>query len=888
MNKLLKTLTCALLGGTMLFAVACQPDNPNTDDSGHGTTSQRYDPETRALMLSLGATEGLFNPFFYTSLNDGQVISQTQASLISVTTDPKDNDAAVPAVGENYPSVALDYTETYYDQQTGGNVLDNPAGAKRTEYEFVIKNGMKFSDGEPLTINDVLFTFYVYLDTAYIGSNTMYSVDIQGLTAYRTNNANADDGAENSEIYRSRAQSRLEKLINYGIGKGDDYTLEKFKSDTEAQADYAKIMDWFKQEVTNDWATCETSWQETYKEYRFTEAWQAYLFQEGLVQVQRRQKADGSSEDMLDENGKKYTTLDPWQTGAVGAQSGVTARQAEIDAIAERTTSEKIQQYITDNKIDTDNAEEYAKLQITKEYCVQRMYNEYDAPMKLDEILMYWATGGTAYSYFLSDERHKALEKSTSPIDYIRGISTYKTRTFNGKDLGAEHDVLKIAINDVDPAAIWQFGVNVVPLHYYSGTYTPKDKAEKDYVKAFDGEHNFGVERGDSEFFDKVLKDPKKNGVPVGAGPYMASTRNGGAATNGNDFKPLDLVYYERNPYFETMGKEIENAKIKYMRYRIVDEQRIISSIRNGEADYGEPSATSENQNTVDGEPETFGQAAYDTNGFGYVGINPKYVEDIEIRRIIMRAMNPNDSIRFYGSALAKVIYRPMSSTSWAYPTDCTTYKGYEIFTKASDIENALKELGYTKSGGVYQKNGKSLTYTFIIAGAAADDHPAYGMFTAAARLLNDAGFKITVTPDVNALKSLTTGELAVWAAAWSSGVDPDMFQVYHKDSNATSVLNWGYPEILNNKEKYPTEYEIINRMSDRIDEARKTTVKATRKKIYAQCLDDLMELAVELPVYQRKDLCVYNKTIINPETLNKNANATNGLLDRIWEVNYL
>lgn len=879
MNKLLKTLTCALLGGTMLFAVACKPGGSNND------------PETRALMLSLGATEGLFNPFFYTSLNDGQVISQTQASLISVTTNPNDNDAAVPAVGEDYPSVALAYTETYYDQQTGGNELKNPAGAKRTEYDFVIKNGMKFSDGEPLTIKDVLFTFYVYLDTAYIGSNTMYSVDIQGLTAYRTNNANAVDGKEDDSKYRSAAQLRLEKLINYGIGTGDEYTLEKFKSDTEAQADYANIMDWFKQEVTNDWATCETSWQETYKEYRFTEAWQAYLFQEGLVSVQRKQNENGSSEDMKDENGKKYTTLDPWQTGAVGAEDGKTGRQAEIDAIAELTTPEKIQQYITDNNIDTDNAEEYARLQITKEYCIQRMYNEYDAPNKLDDILKYWATGNTAYNYFLADERHKALNDPTAtPIDYIRGISTYKTSIFNGKDLGEEHDVLKIAINDVDPAAIWQFGVNVVPLHYYSGTYKAKDaEKEKDYVAAFDGEHNFGVERGDSGFFDKVLKDPAKNGVPVGAGPYMASTRNGGAVGygGGNDFKPLDLVYYERNPYFETMGKGIENAKIKYLRYKIVDEQRIISSIRNGEVDYGEPSATSENQAAVDGDA-TFGKAAYDTNGFGYVGINPKYVEDIEIRRIIMRAMNPNDSIRFYGSSLASVINRPMSSTSWAYPTGCTAY--YERFTKASDIEDAVKALGYTKSGdGVYQKDSKSLTYTFIIAGAAADDHPAYGMFTNAARLLNEAGFKITVTPDVNALKKLTTGELAIWAAAWSSGVDPDMFQVYHKDSKATSVLNWGYREILNDTtEKYKKERDIIDAMSEKIDEARKTTVKADRKALYATCLDYLMDLAVELPVYQRKDLCVYNKNIINPESLNKNANATNGLLDRIWEVNYL
>ena len=47
------------------------------------------------------------------------------------------------------------------------------------------------------------------------------------------------------------------------------------------------------------------------------------------------------------------------------------------------------------------------------------------------------------------------------------------------------------------------------------------------------------------------------------------------------------------------------------------------------------------------------------------------------------------------------------------------------------------------------------------------------------------------------------------------------------------------------------------------------------------------MELAVELPTYQRKDLVVYNKDVINPLTLNQNANAYEGVYDRRWEVDY-
>ena len=60
------------------------------------------------------------------------------------------------------------------------------------------------------------------------------------------------------------------------------------------------------------------------------------------------------------------------------------------------------------------------------------------------------------------------------------------------------------------------------------------------------------------------------------------------------------------------------------------------------------------------------------------------------------------------------------------------------------------------------------------------------------------------------------------------------------------------------------------------------------RFAIYTEALDMVMELAVEFPVYQRNDLFVYDKTLIDAKTLNQNPSTNSGLLDRIWEVNYL
>jgi peptide/nickel transport system substrate-binding protein len=130
---------------------------------------------------------------------------------------------------------------------------------------------------------------------------------------------------------------------------------------------------------------------------------------------------------------------------------------------------------------------------------------------------------------------------------------------------------------------------------------------------------------------------------------------------------------------------------------------------------------------------------------------------------------------------------------------------------------------------------------------------------------------------------------LEVWAAAWSSPIDPDMYQVYHKDSKATSVKNWGYDEIVRGTDsKYAYERNIVvNQLAPLIEAARETTNETERAEYYADALDLVMELAVELPTYQRNDLIVYNQQVINKNTLNTNPSPTSGVFDRIWEVNY-
>ena len=177
MKKIVKGIVCAGLACTLLASVGCK--------------NKKLDPEERHLSLSTAALDGNFNPFFYTSQNDGSMLSHTQISLLT------SNENGELVCGENEATVALDWSKTKYADEEGTQALPADATLEETDhttYEFLIKKGIKFSDGKDLTIKDVLFNIYVYLDPAYTGSSTMYSTDIKGLNAYRTQDPLAQDG----------------------------------------------------------------------------------------------------------------------------------------------------------------------------------------------------------------------------------------------------------------------------------------------------------------------------------------------------------------------------------------------------------------------------------------------------------------------------------------------------------------------------------------------------------------------------------------------------------------------------------------------------------------------------------------------------------------------
>ena len=862
-------LACVVaVGGTVGIIVACSTNKP-----------QANDPETRTFTMSISTPDGVFNPYFSSSAYDSSITGLTQIGMLSTDSQGK------IVCGENEPTVAKDYTS-----KTEGAY---------TTYEFLIKNGIKFSDGEPLTIDDVLFNLYVYLDPAYSGSATIYSTDIVGLKNYRQQSTTVGDESAFEEQFIGEANQRIGDLVdfvkyNYAQTPKDerpDY-VESWSEEKKASAkkDFGTVAEKFKEELTTDWNSID---KESYKDWNFTEVWQIFLYN------------DGGYSNFLQENPEKpgYPLKD--------ADGNYKLNEEE----AKVCYDDEIQPYI-------DEHPELSKENAIKEYCINSVHNNYfpktkDGDYDLSRtkgdnfysIVNYWATATTISDLFTQEAKTEYFAKSEKIVPTISGITTRKEATsFNGKKLDGEYDVLTIKINGVDPKAIYNFAFTVAPMHYYSthSWTNPETGITKDYIGSFDASKGeFGIEFGNSTFMTEVVNGGRdKVGLPVGAGCYMASDENGSEKSSASAFFNNNMIYYVRNPYFETVGSGLSNAKIKYVTYKVVESDQIINAIKQNNVDYGEPSATQDNIKYADG--AGVGHVEISTSGYGYVGINPRFVPNINVRRAIMKAFDTSIIVNdYYQGGLAEIIRRPMSTNSWAYPKGVGVYEykdetgetiNYKYDSTGSEIESLVKAAGYTKnSNGVYEKNiagfgTDTLNYKFTIAGGSTD-HPAYKMFLRAQSILNSVGFDVKVVTSQTALSDLSSGKLAVWAAAWSSTIDPDMYQVYHIDSQASSTSNWGYKQIKSGKNgAYKQEYQIISDLSDLIDAGRATIDENERKRIYANALDMIMELAVEFPTYQRKDMMAYNKNVLDVKTMTPENERSpyNGLISRIWELNYL
>ncbi len=878
--RILSLMLCFVMAFA-LFAACEDPNAGNTSgNSGNNPgTSSGGNPSTKdSIVLMSEELSGLFNPFYATTGADMSVVGMTQIGML--TTDSGGNSVA----GDDQPTVVKDFKV-----ETKTN-----SGSTETVYTFVLKNGLKFSDGVPLTMNDVLFSMYENLDPVYTGSSTMYSIKIKGLSQYRLqkNYAGGGESAEDmiSQVASDLARQRLYELIDcYETnGRVGGSSSNSFNLDQTGMRNAIKnwfVSDGYKDAVATD-AEQGVFTEENYQDLLLADYENALkVFKEELVNDYKSAKEAFDFTTAPYQEWKDFLTSDI--TKFLVYEGYITP---EYEKVLGKTNRLKILSWSGANQ---------ASAYKTQDEVVNRVFNDKIAS-ELNVVLSYWGTANTLNTQYMAKAKDIYLHNNTSgggELTYpnIEGIvslghtTNTNTVTMNGKTYTVAHEynadgtvknsneyaVLEITVDGTDPKAIFNFSFTVAPVHYYTAD------AEHPNGRTVDIKNNkFGVEWSSYDFQGKVIQSQQHVEVPVGAGPFKASDINNSDSPAGSAFVSSNIVYFKSNDNY------MFPVKAKKLRFQVMSSSDAIDKLVRGEVDYVEPQFTKANSDRLTSlAKDGFVQLNTWQLGYGYIGVNAGKVPNVNIRRAIMSAMQTSLALEFYASGQCVNIDWPMSRVSWAYPfeDDGETSKpnGHSYTQWSTKAAAESKIQGYMNQAGY--PDGYKEKLVFTIAGSSITEHPTYPVFKQAAEILNDMGWNVEVKADTFALTKLSTGSLAVWAAAWGSTIDPDMYQVYHKNSTATSVNSWGYREIKNDTTTYKYEMDTINELSALIDDGRETMDRSARMAIYEEAMGLVLDLAVEMPVYQRKTLYAYNSKTI--KGLNHDINPYSSPLEKIWEI---
>ena len=720
-------------------------------------------PANDTLVIATSSMEQKFSPFFYTTVYDGNISNLVTGYLLA--SDREGNMLLNAMEGETRAYNGTDYT---YYTMANCEVTQNDDGT--VDYDLTMRDDIKFSDGTPATIDDVIFGIYVMADPTYDGSSTIYSIPIEGM-----------------DEFRSGMEPRGDVIFAAGP---DGYTENELYTEDQ----YNEFWTYYNEKAGEDFAKDIAS----------------YLISKGYNAPDEPVENYAANWGFELEEGATFQ--DFWE-----------AIVAAYDTVEEAEATE---------------AANYDRLGLTK----NALGADYQAGV---------STGAGAAN--------------------IAGV--IKTGDYS----------LRIHCTKFDATAIYSMGFPVAPLHYYG------DPAQYDYEN-----NQFGFPKGDL----RIVKD--KTTQPLGCGPYVFK----GYANS--------VASLEANPnYFKG------EPKIKNIKYQEAVDSDYVPGIQAGNFDVADPSL---NDTTVEAikkanpngelEGEVLTTKLVDYRGYGYIGINGNLVsvggdgtsqESKYLRLAIMTVMAIcRDTViaSYYGDR-ASVIQYPISNTSWAAPrpTDEGYHNAYSLDVEGNPIytddmseeekyeaaNNAavayLEAAGYTFEDGklVGEPEGaKGLSeedsYEIMIPGQGQQDHPAYGIAVKAKEILGEVGFVIRIadvgTSVWNAQLNANTADM--WAAAWQSSSDPDMYQVYHSSNANGQGTNSNHYQIQD-----PDLDEIIL-------DARSSADNTYRKAAYKEALEIILSWGVELPTYQRKDASVFSTERVNIDSLPDDMTPFYGWADEI------
>lgn len=188
-KKLALFMSAVMVAGSL---AACGNNAAETTGGGtEGTNTESSVPESESvsepeatggantLVAGYDFFSSKFSPFFHKIVVDERATLMTQVLLLDV--DREGNIVQKAIEGETRAYYGTDY---FYDGIADCDIIMNDDGT--VYYDFTIRDDIVFSDGTPMTIDDVIFSLYVICDPTYEGGLTFYALPVTGMEDYRS------------------------------------------------------------------------------------------------------------------------------------------------------------------------------------------------------------------------------------------------------------------------------------------------------------------------------------------------------------------------------------------------------------------------------------------------------------------------------------------------------------------------------------------------------------------------------------------------------------------------------------------------------------------------------------------------------------------------------
>lgn len=258
--KKMRQMLAILMAGTMVAGLATGCGNGKNDGTESGSKASSDTP----LVIASQDMSEKFSEFFAASVPDQQIADMTAAPLL-------ENDRAGEIIMNGIKGETKEYNGTDYTY-TGiadCNITENADGT--VDYDFTLRDDVKFSDGEPLTADDLIFTYYVYCDPSYDGGAALGSLPIVGLDAYQSGSEVLykyllEKGADNTD-FSVVTEDQQKKFFETDLPKAGeefaqsivDYCLANFDA-SEAKNEIAFSMENYGYGATNDDGTFSSAY----------------------------------------------------------------------------------------------------------------------------------------------------------------------------------------------------------------------------------------------------------------------------------------------------------------------------------------------------------------------------------------------------------------------------------------------------------------------------------------------------------------------------------------------------------------------------------------------------------------------------------------------------